>query len=86
MNKPKKMVTEASRENKRALKIADSPKKVTKLKLGFLLEESKAKEMEDINEVVRHKLEDMPKTSHKVQRNPYEAAYHTDLAIWQEYC
>ena len=59
---------------------------MTKLKLGLLLEESKAKEMEDINEVVRLKLEDNPKTSHKVQRNPYEAAYKTDLAIWQEYC
>ena len=43
MQKPKKTVTEASRENKRALKIADSPKRVTKLKLGLLLEESKAK-------------------------------------------
>jgi hypothetical protein len=37
MQKGKKMVTESSREQKRTLRIAESPKKVTKLKLGSLL-------------------------------------------------
>lgn len=47
--KGKKMVTEASREQKRTLRIAESPKKVTKLKLGSMLEASKQRELDQIN-------------------------------------
>jgi hypothetical protein len=43
MQKGKKMVTESSREQKRILRIAESPKKVTKLKLGSMLEANKQK-------------------------------------------
>jgi hypothetical protein len=41
MHKPKKLLTESGRENKRSLRIAESPKRVTKLKLGTLLEAGK---------------------------------------------
>lgn len=60
------MVTESSREQKRTLRIAESPKKVTRLKLGALLEAGKQRELEQINELVRDKLEDCPNTASRV--------------------
>jgi hypothetical protein len=68
MQKNKKMVTESSRDQKRTLRIAESPKKVTKLKLGSLLEANKQKEMDQINEVIREKLEDYPNTASRVRQ------------------
>jgi hypothetical protein len=64
--KGKKMVTEASREQKRTLRIAESPKKVTKLKLGSMLEASKQRELEQINEAIREKLDHGPQTATSV--------------------
>lgn len=45
MQKGKKMLTESSREQKRTLRIAESPKKITKLKLGSILEANKQREL-----------------------------------------
>ena len=85
MQKQKKLAGESSREgNKQGLRIAESPKRVAKLKLGLLLENHKEREMEQINEAVQQKLEqESPLTR---QHNPYESSYLTDLAIWREYC
>jgi len=66
MQKNKKLVTESGREGKRMLRIAESPKKVGKLKLSSMLEASKAKELEQINEAVRQKLEE-PMSASKVK-------------------
>lgn len=43
MHKNKKMITESSREQKRTLRITESPKKITKLKLSSILEANKLK-------------------------------------------
>ena len=60
------MVTEASREQKRTLRITESPKKVTKLKLGSMLEASKQRELEQINLAIREKLDHGPQTAASV--------------------